>query len=371
LPGTINLSTLVGGGSGTGTFSYTIVGGTASGCALSGSVLSASASGTCLVTATKAGDTNYNPATSATATETFNPAALVATTTALTIMGPSTVYGHENAAMLIATVTGSGSTLPTGTVTFKTGSTVLCSTSTFATVNSHTISASCTMSILLLTVGTYSVTVTYSGNTHYSTSSSSPTQNVSVSKDSSTTTVAESAASANLGSENTVAFSATVKSGNGEAIPTGEGVTIHVGGATCSAAVNAAGVATCSIGPSALSTGTGYAVTASYSGDSNISSSTSANSLHFAVYTKPVFTSAISTMATVGRSFSFHVTATGSPAPTLSISGRLPNGVSFNTATGALSGTPAGGTGGTYHVTITATNAGGITTQSFTLTVLG
>jgi hypothetical protein len=225
------------------------------------------------------------------------------------------------------------------------------------------------MTNVLLTVGTYPVTATYSGNTHYSTSSSSPTQNIVVTKDSSTTTVAESATSANLGSENGVVFSATVKAANGEAIPTGEGVTIHVGTATCAGTTNALGVATCSIGASALASGTGYVVTATYAGDTNISSSTSTNSLHFTVNAKPVFTSASSTSARVGRSFSFHVTATGYPAATFTISGHLPSGVTFDAATGVLSGTPAHGTGGTYHVTITATNAGGTTTQAFTLTV--
>ena len=40
------------------------------------------------------------------------------------------------------------------------------------------------------------------------------------------------------------------------------------------------------------------------------------------------------------------VTATGNPLPTLSETGALPSGVSFNAATGILSGTPAAGTAG-------------------------
>src|SRR5262249_44211090 len=63
------------------------------------------------------------------------------------------------------------------------------------------------------------------------------------------------------------------------------------------------------------------------------------------------------------------VVATGSPAPTLAISGALPSGVGFNTTTGLLSGTPAAGTGGTYSVTFTATNVVGSSPQIFTLTV--
>ncbi|MGD0692845.1 MAG: putative Ig domain-containing protein [Acidimicrobiales bacterium] len=51
------------------------------------------------------------------------------------------------------------------------------------------------------------------------------------------------------------------------------------------------------------------------------------------------------------------------------VSGTLPHGVSFNTSTGVLSGTPSNGTTGTYHVTITATNSFGSTSQAFTLNV--
>jgi PKD repeat protein len=43
--------------------------------------------------------------------------------------------------------------------------------------------------------------------------------------------------------------------------------------------------------------------------------------------------------------------------------------VSFNSSTGVLSGTPGNGTTGNYTVTITATNAFGSTSQTFTLHV--
>src|SRR5205807_1880794 len=84
----------------------------------------------------------------------------------------------------------------------------------------------------------------------------------------------------------------------------------------------------------------------------------------------PVITSANNTMFTVGSNGSFTVTTTGIPTPTLSESGTLPSGVTFNTATGVLSGTPAAGTAGVYPITFTASN--GVppdAIQSFTLTV--
>jgi hypothetical protein len=84
----------------------------------------------------------------------------------------------------------------------------------------------------------------------------------------------------------------------------------------------------------------------------------------------PAITSANETIFTVGIAGSFTVTATGFPAPTLSETGALPSGVTFNSATGLLSGTPAAETAGTYPITITASNGvSSNATQSFTLTV--
>jgi ribosomal protein L24E len=83
----------------------------------------------------------------------------------------------------------------------------------------------------------------------------------------------------------------------------------------------------------------------------------------------PVITSADATSFTLGTVGSFQVTASGTPSPTYSETGDLPNGVTLTTA-GLLSGTPATGTGGDYTVTISGANgvAPG-TTQTFTLTV--
>ena len=81
----------------------------------------------------------------------------------------------------------------------------------------------------------------------------------------------------------------------------------------------------------------------------------------------PAITSASSTNFTVGTSGSFSVTATGFPAPTFSETGTLPSGVTISSA-GTLSGTPAAGTGGSYSLTITASNGvGSNSIQNFTL----
>jgi hypothetical protein len=89
-----------------------------------------------------------------------------------------------------------------------------------------------------------------------------------------------------------------------------------------------------------------------------------------AVDQAPAFTSNNATTFTVGASSSFAVTASGFPAPTIGESGALPNGVSFDATTAKLTGMPNQGTGGTYPITLSATNGfGSAASQSFTLTV--
>ena len=73
----------------------------------------------------------------------------------------------------------------------------------------------------------------------------------------------------------------------------------------------------------------------------------------------------------MGTKGSFTVSATGTPAATLSETGQLPAGVSFDDATGLLEGTPATGSQGSYSITLGASNGvGSPETQSFILTVL-
>jgi hypothetical protein len=86
----------------------------------------------------------------------------------------------------------------------------------------------------------------------------------------------------------------------------------------------------------------------------------------------PAITSANNTTFTAGTAGTFTVTTTGFPTPSLSETGGLPSGVTFvdnGNGTATLSGTPAAGTGGTYSITIKATNTVATTPQTFTLTV--
>ena len=89
--------------------------------------------------------------------------------------------------------------------------------------------------------------------------------------------------------------------------------------------------------------------------------------------TAPTITSVSTTTFVVGTPGTFTVTTTGSPTATLSQTGLALSGITFvdnGNGTATISGTPGAGSGGSYPITITATNIGGSTQQSFTLVII-
>jgi hypothetical protein len=86
----------------------------------------------------------------------------------------------------------------------------------------------------------------------------------------------------------------------------------------------------------------------------------------------PAITSANNVHLQAGTPANFIVTTTGFPAPALTKSGALPAGVTFTdngNGTATIGGTPANGSGGTYPLTLTATNAAGTANQPFSIVV--
>lgn len=83
----------------------------------------------------------------------------------------------------------------------------------------------------------------------------------------------------------------------------------------------------------------------------------------------PVVTAAQSASGTVGTAFNYSVLASNTPTAFALASGTLPTGVTLNTATGALSGTPT--ESGVFTPAFTATNTGGTSAAvAITLTVV-
>src|SRR5262249_8028252 len=91
----------------------------------------------------------------------------------------------------------------------------------------------------------------------------------------------------------------------------------------------------------------------------------------FVVPGAPTFTSPSAASWTVGASNVFSITSDGSPTPTITLSGALPAGLSFNGGTGSASISGTSTSAGSTTVNLTATNALGIATQALTLTVEG
>jgi hypothetical protein len=87
----------------------------------------------------------------------------------------------------------------------------------------------------------------------------------------------------------------------------------------------------------------------------------------------PAIVTGTSATATVGSGFNFTVRAKGAPAPTLSETGAIPQGLTWTDngdGTATLAGAPGVAQGGVYKLTFTAASVTGTATQSFTLTVV-
>lgn len=95
-------------------------------------------------------------------------------------------------------------------------------------------------------------------------------------------------------------------------------------------------------------------------------------SITVTVLRAPTITSAASATVVSGVPFSFTVTATGAPLPTVSLSGTLPWGLTAR-QTGAgsatISGTATFTTGSTIRLAVRATNGAGTASQTLTLTL--
>jgi hypothetical protein len=129
----------------------------------------------------------------------------------------------------------------------------------------------------------------------------------------------------------------------------------------------AGGTATLS-GTPAVKTGGVYHLTLS----ARDSAGSTTQALTLLVDQAPAIAGAVATTFAVGQAGSFRIKTAGFPAPSFSVTGNLPPGVTLvdnHDGTATLTGTPPPGSGGTYSFTITATNGMGSDSKSFVMTV--
>jgi len=185
------------------------------------------------------------------------------TTAQLTSSSATTVFSQPVTFTARITANAPGSGLPSGTVTFKDGATVLGSGPLDATGRA-------TLTTSVLTVGSHSITVTYGGDTNFN-GSSSTALSQTVSKDPTTTTVTSSADPASVGQA--VTFTATVSAkAPGTGTPTGTVTILDKGKTVATVALDPTGHAAYTT--SALAQGA-HQMTASYDGTTTFAGSVS------------------------------------------------------------------------------------------------
>jgi sugar lactone lactonase YvrE len=282
--------------------------------------------GTHAITASYGGDTNYGPATS----PVFNQVVNQALTTTLIAAAPNPAFAGGAIAFTATVKLTQGVNLPTGAVTFTSGT---------VTLGSALVGATGTATInTTLGVGNDSIVATYAGDLNDAGSASSPLPlTVAIA----TTSTAVTANPSPAVVDSPVAIVARV-TGNG-GIPTGA-VTFTADGVSIGTApLDATGAATFS--NSSLAAGT-HSIAASYAGDANDSPSSS-----------PAISLVVTTIPTATA---FGATSSSSPNSQVSLVATV-IGNSGPTPTGTVTFTSTGG-GGSTVIGAATLNSGGVAT---------
>ncbi len=226
----------------------------------------ATSAGTAIISA-KVDNDNTSPVSSNVLSLTVNKAnTTTAITNGATLSGTDSVTGEPVTINYNVTgAFGNSPTAPTGNVTVSDGT-----QSCTGSVNS---SGDGSCSIAFSTAGSKSLTATYSGDSNFNGSSSSPATSHTVNKADTTTTItSDNADPSVVGESVTVHYSVSVNAPGG-GIPTGN-VTVSDGTSSCTATVAAGQCSLTFTSPGART------LTATYEGDTNYNGSTSANEAH-------------------------------------------------------------------------------------------
>ncbi len=290
-------------GSGTPTGNITVSDGTVSctGTVAAGQcTLTFTSLGAKTLTATYAGDANFNGSTSATATHTVNK---INTTTTITSDTPDpSVVGQAIAVTSVVAVTAPGTGTPTGTITVSDGS-ASCTITLPAT--------SCNLTFT--SAGAKTLAATYAGDANFNGSASAGAAHTVNKADTTTTITSDTPDPSVVGQSVTVAYSVAVTA-PGSGTPTGN-VTVSDGTVSCTGTV-AAGQ--CTLTPTSAGAKT---LTATYAGDANFNGSASAGAAHTVnkADTTTTITSDTPDPSVVGQSvtvaYSVAVTAPGGGTP--------------------------------------------------------
>jgi hypothetical protein len=219
---------------------------------------SALAVGSHSLTAVYSGAPNFTGSTSPVFSQTVNQDS---TTTALTSSVNPSVFGQTTTLRAVVSVVSPGTGTPTGSVSFRDGSTVLGTVTLGGGAANFPVSS--------LTAASHSLTAVYNGATNFS-ASTSPTLTQTVNRASTSTTLTSSRNPSTFGQS--VTFTATVRSiAPGTGTPTGS--VVFKDGSTTIATVSLSN-GTAAFSSTSLSRGI-HSITAAYQGSGNYSTSTS------------------------------------------------------------------------------------------------
>jgi hypothetical protein len=296
-------------------------------CTVSGFVITAVGSGTCSITASQAGNTNYEAATQV--VQTFASKA----TQTITFIDPADITYGQSPSSLSATSTSSL------TVAFTTATSGIC------TVSGTTLT--------ILSSGTCTINANQAGDASYE-AATQVAQSFTIAK--ATPSLSNFAdLSKTVGDASFTLSPPTVAN----SLP---GSFTYTSATTATATISGTTITLGSAGTTVIT------ATFTPTDTANYNSATMTMTLTLSV-AAPAFTlSSSSETRTVNTAATgFTINSTGGAIASFEISA-TPAGMSFNTSTGALTGTPTTVASATSY-TVTATNATGSTTQTFTLTV--
>jgi hypothetical protein len=314
---------------------------------LTSSVLSA---GSHSLTSVYNGDPNFNGSTSPIDTKTV---VKDSTTVSLTV-GPSpSIFGQPATLTANVNAVAPGAGIPTGTVSFFDGATLLGT----AALNGSGVATFTTSS---LSAGPHALTGVYAGSGNFN-GGTSTVVGQTVNQATSITSVDHGTVSTGVAASFTITTAGypVAEFTLGGALP--NGLSFHDNGDGTAAIA----------GTPADATGGVYSLTINAS---NGTGGAARQIFKLTVNQSPAITGDVAATFPVGMANSFTFRTTGFPAPVLNLVGTLPAGLTFNdngNGTATIAGTPTANTGADYNLTIIARNGTlSDASRDFTLTVV-